>query len=99
MTTHDWWFPGTMAQTPPMHAEPTVVVAAQLLTDGSAVYLRANETWTRQLEEAAVFSWTEGEQQVAVRAWDGEALVFGVGVVEAERRDDVTELFGRSCGR
>jgi hypothetical protein len=81
-----------------MSADATVVVTACLLNDGSSVYLRPNETWTRDVQEAAVYSWEEGELQVASRTWDCHPLVFGLGVVEAECRDGAVELYGTSCG-
>ncbi len=81
-----------------MGVDATVVVSARLLADGSFVYLRPDETWTRDIQEAAVYSWEEGESQVASRAWDRAPLVFGLSVVEAERRDGFIELYGTVCG-
>ena len=81
-----------------MSVDATVVVTARLLADGSFVYLRPDETWTKDIQEAAIYSWEEGESQVESRAWDRAPLVFGVGVVEAELRDGFIELYGTSCG-
>jgi hypothetical protein len=88
--------PGTLQF---MSADAGVVVAACLVVDGSSVYLRPDETWTHDLHEAALYPWDEGESQVASRAWDGDPLVFGTGVVEAERRGGRLELYGTACGQ
>jgi hypothetical protein len=81
-----------------MQAEPTVVIGAQLIVNGAFMYLRPDETWTSRLQEAALFSWREGEQQLAARSRDRSPLVFGLNVFEAERRGESIEVFGLSCG-
>lgn len=75
-----------------------VVVRACLLVDGSSVYLRANETWTHDMQEAEVLDWSEGEFRVSEREKDAQPLVFAPDIVEAELREGVVVLFGLTCG-
>ncbi len=74
------------------------MVRACLLADGSSVYLRANETWTHDMQQAAVLDWSDGEVCVSEREKDAQPLVFAPDLVEAELREGLVVLFGATCG-
>lgn len=52
-----------------------VVVTARFLVDGSPSYLKADGTWTRNLQEAAVLSAERAEQEANKRAESEQPIV------------------------
>lgn len=81
-----------------MYTEARVVVTACLLADGTLVYLRPDDTWTANVQEAAILRWKDGEQVLADRARDDQPLVFAIELVEAELCDGATAVYGLTCG-
>jgi hypothetical protein len=64
-----------------------VVVTAKLLADGAPVYLTANGSWSRALQEAQVLPAPEGEAAVVARGKQDEPLIADPYTFKVEVRD------------
>ncbi|MFT3928164.1 MAG: DUF2849 domain-containing protein [Myxococcales bacterium] len=64
-----------------------VVVTAHWLADGAPVYLTAQGTWSRALQEAEVFATEKGEAEAATRGKTEQPIVADPYTFKIEKKD------------